>query len=348
MALDSRLRRNDNKGNKYNNFRAFFPRALFLIPLFFHVALGHAEWLSEERNVMGTRVTITVWNEGSDSARQAIAEVMAEMDRIDQTYSPYIESSELAQLNRLAATEEQAISKEMALLLGHAYQVSELSGGAFDITFASVGHLYNYRSHQQPTDKQRKQKQAAIDYHFVVMNEDKSKVRFSHPDVVIDLGGIAKGYAADRAIAILQQHDIRHASFSAGGDSRLLGDRRGRPWLVGIENPRQQDAIAITLPLDNTAVSTSGDYERFFIDQKTGERVHHIINPKSGISAKGVISVTILGPTGLQTDPLSTSVFVMGVREGLALVNRLEDIEAIIIDAEGKVHYSTGLAPPDN
>ncbi|MGH1438934.1 MAG: FAD:protein FMN transferase [Cellvibrionaceae bacterium] len=295
---------------------------------------------------MGTRISVTVWHDNAVLAKQAIADVMAEMQRIDQTYSPYIETSELSKLNQKAAAVPQTISTEMELLLTTAYRVSQLTQGAFDITFASVGHLYDYRKKQSPSATDREKRQAAIDYRLVSIQD--GKVSFKHPDVVIDLGGIAKGYAADQAIAILQAKGIRHGSFSAGGDSRLLGDRRGRPWLVGIENPRQQDAIAITLPLDNTAVSTSGDYERFFIDQQTGERIHHIINPKSGVSAKGVSSVTILGDKGLQTDPLSTSVFVMGVDLGLALINKLPSIEAIIIDSAGKVHYSDGLSLPTN
>lgn len=304
-----------------------------------------SDWYSEQQNVMGTRITVTVWAKDKHPAQAAIADVMAEMQRIDKTYSPYIETSELARLNQLAATTPQTISSEMKLLLTTASEVSEITNGAFDITFASVGHLYNYREQQQPSQSQREKKQAAIDYRWVVIEGDA--VSFKHPDVLIDLGGIAKGYAADRAIAILQRHGIRHASFSAGGDSRLLGDRRGRPWLVGIENPRQQDTVAVTLPLSDVAVSTSGDYERFFIDPQNGERVHHIINPRSGTSAKGISSVTIIGDKGLQTDPLSTSVFVMGVEQGLALVNRLPGLDAIIIDAQGKVHYSEGLLPPE-
>lgn len=306
-----------------------------------------AEWVSDQQNAMGTRITISVWHGDKAIAEQAIADVMAEMDRIDQTYSPYIETSELTRVNRLAATAAQSVSAEMALLLRRSRQVSELTGGAFDITYASVGHLYNYREQQQPSAATIEAKKAAIDYRGVVVTGQGSdiKVAFKHPDIVIDLGGIAKGFAVDQAIAILQKRGIRHASISAGGDSRLLGDRRGRPWLVGIENPRQQDAVAIKLPLADVAVSTSGDYERFFVDPETGERIHHIINPRSGTSAKGIASVTIIGNRGLETDPLSTSVFVLGVTQGLALINRLDGIDAIIIDSKGKVHYSEGLLP---
>lgn len=307
---------------------------------------AHADWYSDQQNAMGTKIQVTLWHDDGQTARLAIDAVMAEMRRIDQTYSPYIETSELSKLNRLASSAPQLASDEMLLLLSHAQKVSELTRGAFDITFASVGHLYDYREKQQPSANQINEKQAAINYRWVEINQQR--VSFKHPDVMIDLGGIAKGYAADQAISILQTYGVKHASFSAGGDSRLLGDRKGRPWLVGIENPRLQDAIAITLPLDNIAVSTSGDYERFFIDQVSGKRIHHIINPRSGKSVEGVSSVTILGDSGLQTDPLSTSVFVLGVVDGLSLVNRLKGIDAIIIDARGKVHYSDGLLPPSS
>jgi thiamine biosynthesis lipoprotein len=327
-----------------------FLRYGVLTLLFFASLSAQGDWHTEKQNAMGTLISVSLWSEDAVLAKQAIADVMAEMQRIDQTYSPYIETSDLSKLNRLAATEPQVISDEMALLLKQSRKVSELTGGAFDITFASVGHLYNYREQKQPDERQRQEMQSVIDYRLVEVvhaESGKSIVRFGHKNVMIDLGGVAKGYAADQAVKILQRHGIRHASFSAGGDSRLLGDRRGRPWLVGIENPRQEDSIAITLPLDNLAVSTSGDYERFFIDSKTGERVHHIINPRSGTSAKGVASVTILGESGLQTDPLSTSVFVMGVDKGLALIDRLDGLDAIIIDSKGKVHYSKGLLPPE-
>lgn len=321
-------------------------RAASLLMLFVVASNAYGEWFNQQQNAMGTQISVSVWHGDSNVANKTIAEIMAEMNRIDETYSPYIETSELSRLNQLAALSPQVITEEMTLLLATAYKYSELTQGAFDITYASVGHLYDYREKKQPTELQRKQKLNAIDYRKVQVED--GKVVFLHPDVVIDLGGIAKGYAADQAIAIMQKNGITHGSFSAGGDSRLLGDRLGRPWLVGIENPRQPDAIAITLPLDNTAVSTSGDYERFFIDQQSGQRIHHIINPKSGTSVKGVSSVTILGSRGLDTDPLSTSVFVLGVEKGLALVNRLNGVDAIIIDAKGKVFYSEGLSLPSN
>jgi thiamine biosynthesis lipoprotein len=128
---------------------------------------------------------------------------------------------------------------------------------------------------------------------------------------------------------------------SAGGDSRLLGDHQGRPWHIGIQAPRNKNAMAAVLPLSDCAISTSGDYERYF--EADGIRYHHIISPKTGHSANSVQSVTIIGPNATRTDALSTSIFVLGGAAGMALINRLEDVEAVIIDNQGRMLTSTGL-----
>jgi thiamine biosynthesis lipoprotein len=136
--------------------------------------------------------------------------------------------------------------------------------------------------------------------------------------------------------------DILQGSVAAGGDSRIIGDRRGEPWTVGIQDPRNEDAMAVLLPLVDTAVSTSGDYERFFVED--GVRYHHILDPSTGDSARSSWSVTILGPEATFTDALSTSVFVLGPSRGLALIDQLPGVDAIIIDAEGRLLYSADLA----
>jgi len=311
---------------------------------------GWCEWLHEKQDIMGTEVAVTVWHDDVPVGQAAIAAVMDEMRRIDETYSPYIESSALAQVNANAAQKAMPLSPEFSLLVARSLRYSELSGGAFDITFASLGWFYDYRGKKKPDAEQQKTLLPAINYRFLQFDPKANTLAFAHPNVRIDLGGIAKGYAVDQAVEILRRRGSFHASVSAGGDSRLLGDRRGRPWLIGIKNPRQHGPedreVVLTMPLNDVAVSTSGDYERYFIDEKTGERVHHIINPKTGKSAQGVISVTILGPQGIDTDALSTTVFVLGVNAGLALLDKLPDFDGVIIDAQGKVHYSQGLQPP--
>lgn len=309
---------------------------------------AHAKWLGDTRDIMGTKVSVTLWHPDEATAEAAIKAVMDEMHRIDAQYSPYIETSELYKVNQLApkasAQKPLAISAELAVIIDKSLYYSRLSEGAFDITFASLARYYDYRKKLTPSEQQREELLPAINYHLVHLDKNNNTLWFGHPKVYIDLGGIAKGYAVDNAIAILKARGIAHGSVTAGGDSRVLGDKQGRPWLVGIKNPRA-DKVAITLPLENIAVSTSGDYERYFIDEQ-GERVHHIINPRTGKSAQGVNSVTILGPQGIDTDALSTTVFVMGPEKGLALINRLPGFDAVIITGDGKVLYSNGLTPP--
>ncbi len=325
------------------------PTLLILLSTFFPPSL-YAEWYSDEQAIMGTSVSVTLWHADKDTAELAMAVVMAEMRRVDQTLSPYIETSELSRVNREAGKAPVAISAELLNIIDKALYFSRLSGGAFDISFASVGRFYDYREKQKPKDEQRDALLKAINYQLIDLNKSKATVFFKHPDLQIDLGGIAKGYAVDSAIALLVDRGITNASVSAGGDSRLLGDRgAGIPWHVGIKNPRgdhrNDDDVAIRLPLSNVAVSTSGDYERFFIDE-SGQRIHHILNPRTGKSSSGIASVTVLGPRGFDTDPLSTTVFVLGAKEGLSLVNRLPNFDCVIIDSSGQVHYSEGLAPP--
>ncbi|WP_027330069.1 FAD:protein FMN transferase [Marinimicrobium agarilyticum] len=308
-----------------------------------------AEWFSDEQSIMGTQIVVRLWHADAEVAQAAIAAVMEEMHRINRHFSPYLEDSELSRLNREAVTASKqsplSISEELTWLLAQSLRYGELTDGAFDVTFGSVGRYYDYRKGEQPDKAAREALLAAIDYRKIRLKAEAREVYFEHPKLYVDLGGIAKGYAVDRAIAVLRERGIEHASVGAGGDTRLLGDHRGRPWRVGIKNPRAPDDVAIMLPLENEAISTSGDYERYFINEE-GERIHHILNPRTGASARGVASATVLGPNSIDTDALSTSVFVMGVESGLALINGLAGFEAIVITAEGKVHYSEGLMAP--
>ncbi len=324
-------------------------RPLLICALVLVSQLSQAKWHGDAQDIMGTNISVTLWLEDDKKAEQAITAVMAEMRRIDEHFSPYIETSELYRVNQLApnasAKNPLVISPELTAIIEKSNHYSELSGGAFDITFASIGRYYDYRKKLTPSEQQREALLPAINYRFIHLDAKNNTVWFEHPKVYIDLGGIAKGYAVDKAMAIVQSFGVKHASITAGGDSRVIGDKFGRPWLIGIKNPRA-DAVAITLPLEDVAVSTSGDYERYFIDDK-GERVHHIINPRTGKSTNGVNSVTIIGPQGFDTDPLSTTVFVLGAEKGLALINSLPGFDAVIINSNGKVSYSKGLMPPE-
>jgi thiamine biosynthesis lipoprotein len=303
---------------------------------------ARAEWFADTQPIMGTRVHAELWHHDAAAAQRLLAAVMAEMRRIDAAYSPFKEDSELSVLNRRAPAGWVPVSAELFELLARSRQMSELTDGAFDITYASVGRYYDYRTGERPDDERIRAAVEAIDYRHVDLDAAGSRVRFAHPQVYLDLGGIAKGFAVDRCIAILREAHVTQANVAAGGDSYIIGDRRGEPWKVGIRDPRNEDAMAALLPLENTAVSTSGDYERFF--EEGGVRYHHILDPATGRSARDSWSVTILGPQTLFTDALSTSVFVLWPDKGLALIDRLPGIDAIVIDAEGRLRYSADLA----
>jgi len=234
---------------------------------------------------------------------------------------------------------------ELFGLIRRALDISVLTRGAFDITYDSVGQHYDFRSRQRPDENTVEAERENIDYRLVVLDQAAGTVSFSQQGVRINLGGIAKGYVVERGIDILRHSGIAHAIVTAGGDSRLLGDRRGRPWMVGIRDPRNDGEVAISVPLADEAISTSGDYERFF--DEDGVRYHHIIQPSTGIPAGGVHSASVFGPDAVITDALSTSVFVMGVEQGLTLIGNLPDYESIVIDADGKVFYSDGLMQPE-
>lgn len=290
---------------------------------------------------MGTAIHVELWHESEQVGTELVGRVLEEMHRIDKAMSPYKEASEISHLNRLADKQPVQVSNELIGLMERAERLSEMTRGAFDITYASVGYAYDYRNRVRPTTDQIHKLRPKIDYRNVAIDRARSIIRFTQPGVKVDLGGIAKGYAVERSANLLRENGIRHALVTAGGDTRVLGDRTGRPWIVGIRHPRSKEKLMTRLPLVNEAISTSGDYERFF--EEKGVRYHHILNPATGDSAREVQSVTVIGPDAVQTDGLSTGLFVLGTEKGLRLINTLDDYEAVIVDRNGDLHYSKGL-----
>ena len=302
-----------------------------------------AEWVKTSQAIMGTAINVELWHKDKAIADKNIDMVFTEMRRIDALMSPYKKESEVSLINRLAAKKPVKISQELFDLIQRSIKISELSQGAFDITFASIGHLYDYRKKQKPTQKQISTNLKTINYKNIQLDNNNQTIFFNKTGMRIDLGGIAKGHAVDNAIKLLQQQGIKQAMVSAGGDTRIIGDKRGKPWLVGVRDPRKKNTSAVILPLSQTAISTSGDYERYFINDNV--RHHHIISPLTGQSVRALRSVSILGPDSTTTDALSTTVFILGLKKGMKLVSALKGIDAIIIDNNGKMHYSTGLMP---
>ncbi|MEM7304085.1 MAG: FAD:protein FMN transferase [Pseudomonadota bacterium] len=300
-----------------------------------------SEWVVSDGEAMGTTIHTEVWHQNQQLAEQMAQDVMSIMENVNQLMSPYIESSELSVLNREASQKPIPVSDELYDVIKRSLEYSELTAGAFDITFASVGYLYDYRESIRPDQEQIDSHVEQINYKNIVLDPVEKSVFFKEHNVRIDLGGIAKGFAVDLAIARAKELGIDNILVTAGGDSRILGDRLGRPWVIGIRHPLDKNQVIAKIPMIDEALSTSGDYERYF--DEDGVRYHHILDPKTGDSARNVRSVTILGPDAMDTDALSTSVFVMGPEKGLKLLDRLPKIEGIIVDQKGNLLFSSGL-----
>ena len=304
-----------------------------------------AEWFAEAQAHMGTEISVFLWHDDPRQGQRAVDAVFEEVARLDDLMSTYIEESRISEINREAATRPVVAGDELFNLIRRSLDISVLTKGAFDITYDSVGQHYDFREGLRPDEVTVAEELPLIDFRFVEANETDGTISFRLDGVRINLGGIAKGYAVERGVEVARRYGVRNARVTAGGDTRLLGDRRGAPWMVGIQNPRNEAEVAVTIPLENESISTSGDYERYFMED--GERFHHIIVPSTGESAGEVRSATIIGPDAVMTDALSTSVFIMGVDQGLRLISTLPDYEGIVIDSSGEMFYSDGLRPPE-
>jgi len=306
--------------------------------------LAEAAWMQRTEAIMGTRVYVQLWADDPGKGNAAMDAVMADMRRIDALMSHYKPASPLSQINAHANSGPVQVDKELFDLIKLSTHYSQITEGAFDITYASVGYLYDYRHHIHPTEEQIRKALPAVNWRNMLLDEGHHTVRFEHPGMRIDLGGIGKGYAVDHGVAILKARGIRHAVVTAGGDSRILGDHMGRPWLVAIRHPDDPRKVVTRIPLSDTAMSTSGDYERYF--DENGVRYHHIIDPRTGHSAGKVRSATILAPTATQTDGMSKTAFVLGPEKALEIINRMPEYDAVFVCPDGRVLYSNGLRPP--
>jgi thiamine biosynthesis lipoprotein len=313
---------------------AFFACLICCLPV-------RAEWFSDRQDKMGTRVEVQLWHDDPAQARRLIAMAMTEFDRIEAVMSTYRADSEISGLNAHAAERPMPASPELFGLLQRSIDVSKITDGAFDITFDSLGFLYDYRERLKPTEGQIRELLPKINYRHLILDPVGRTVKFSVPGTRINLGGIAKGYSVERVIGMLRAAGVTNALATAGGDTRLLGDRRGKPWIVGIRDPDDANGWVTRLALQDEAISTSGDYERFFIEN--GVRYHHILNPRTGRSPGGVRSVSIIGPDATMTDGLS-KVFVLGPERAIAIIESVPGYDVIVIDNRHRVRMSKGLS----
>jgi len=300
---------------------------------------------SRQTVTMGSSLQVTVWTADDSGAGAAVQGVFAEFDRLDRLLSVWKEGSDVVRLNQAAARQPVRVSPETIELLIVARQVSEWTGGKFDVTFGALSGLWKFDQDQDDRIPARAAVAARlpdVDYTALDIDAARSTGFLRRPGMRAHLGGIGKGYAIDRAAAILRGRGFHDFMIQSGGDLFVSGHRGGRPWRLGIRDPRgPADHSFATLDLANGTFSTSGDYERFFI--RDGRRYHHILDPDLGEPAGGCRSVTIVADRAVLADALSTGVFVLGPEKGMALIERLPDVEGVIVSADNRVLVSSGL-----
>jgi thiamine biosynthesis lipoprotein len=224
-------------------------------------------------------------------------------------------------------------------------EIGDLNEGAFDITWAALWGLWDFRAAEPrlPDPEEVARRTALVDYRKVVVDDDAGTVYLPEAGMKIGLGGIAKGYALDRAAEALRARGVDSFLILGGGQVLAGGTRGDRPWKVGVRDPRgTATTYFATLEVTDASTSTSGDYERFFI--LDGKRYHHIIDPRTGWPSEGLSGVTVVSPDATLADALSTAIMVMGQERGLALAERLPDVEAVLVDPDGDLWTTSGLA----
>ncbi len=284
------------------------------------------------RPMMGTVVKITVCHRDPKIAYQLIEKGFAEFQRIEQLMSTRIATSEVSRINRKGYPGPLVIDPEVFSLLQRAKEYSRLTHGAFDVTVGPLLRLWPlYRKEKiLPGGAEIRSALERVGADYMVLDAKTRSLRFLKPGMAIDLGGIAKGYAIARVIDLLRSAGVKDALVDAGGDLYALGTRPdGSSWRVGIRHPRRAEQLIAVLAADNLAIMTSGDYERYFM--KNGRRYSHIVDPRTGYTARGTASVTITAPDATMADALATGVLVLGAEKGIEVVESIANVEAAIL-----------------
>lgn len=303
-----------------------------------------AATVKEARSKMGSDFEVTAVAGDEAVARRAVGAAYEEIERIEALISSWRETSETSRLNDRAGQGPVAVSAELRGLIRRSLKVSRLTGGAFDITFASAGKLWDFKSAapRLPDPEIVKASVANVDYRLVTVDDEAGTVTLAREGVRIGFGGIGKGYAANRAVRVMKEAGATSGLVNAGGDLLAFGlQEDGSPWTVAIADPLHRDQVFAYLEVTDRAVVTSGDYERFF--EIDGVRYAHILDPRTGYPVRGIRSVTILCPDAELADALATATFVLGKKEGLQLLDQLKGVEGLIVDGEGRLHFSANL-----
>lgn len=302
-----------------------------------------AQLVRRERlfGAMGTEVSIEAIGPDAALLERALEAAEAELRRVEDLATSWRDSP-LTRLNASAGSGPHLVPPELARLVGRGLAVGELTHGAFDVTFASVGKLWDFKAKPAvlPSPEQVQSALQAVGFDRVRIDLEASTIELPI-GTRLGLGGIAKGYSVDRAMQTLLDHGIKHGIVNAGGDMKVLGTRFGKAWRIAIKHPREREKVLAMVPISNLCMVTSGDYERFF--EHEGSRYHHILDPRTGYPATGGMSVTVIAPEAGFADALATALAVLGPERGIPLVEGLERVECLIVDMQGKLHSSSGL-----
>lgn len=326
----------------------FIPLFQILVPaicllLLISCSMGKDRIFRKSRFLMDTIVTITVVSDDKRMAEDSIDTAFREIELLGKLLNYFSEHSEVSAVNRNAGIRPASVSPETMELLERAATISEATGGAFDISIGPLISLYDFTRQVRPPESLIRERLPLVNYADIILDTRDNTAFLKRKGMFIDTGGITKGYAADRAAALLQSRGIRAALIAVAGDIRGYGLKPdGKAWRVGIRDPRGKaaDDIIASIEVRDSAISTSGDYERFFIDK--GIRYHHLINPKTGHPARDAISVTVTGPLAVYTDSLSTAFFVTGKESGFRTAGSL-GYDILFFDNNGTPHMTDGI-----
>jgi thiamine biosynthesis lipoprotein len=288
--------------------------------------------------LMGSRFDITVVANSKEEGNTYIDNAINEILRIEKLISSWDAKSQTSLINKNSGIKPVQVDKELFQLIERALKISKLTNGAFDITYASMDKVWKFDGSmtEMPSEESIKKSIEKVGYKNIILNKENHSVFLKLENMKIGFGAIGKGYAADKAKELLQQKGVKAGIINASGDLNAWGKQpNGKDWMVAIVNPLNKEKVFSWLPINNGAVVTSGNYEKYVTLNNT--LYSHIINPKTGYPSTGILSVTIFSPNAELADALATSVFVMGVDVGLDFINQLKGVECIIIDKDNKI-----------
>ena len=315
---------------------------LFLLSITF-VSFGQMTH-KRKLSMLGSPLEITVVAKDTIQGNQYIDLAITEVKRIEYLISDWIPSTQISQVNKNAGSKPVKVDKEVFDLVGRAIKVSQITSGAFDISYASMDKIWKFDGSMKamPTEEAIKKSVSKIGYKNIILDSKEQTIFLKNEGMKLGLGGIGQGYIADKVKELLFFKGCNSGIVNVSGDINAWGRQPdGNPWTVGIVNPLNKNKVFATFPLEDSAVETSGNYEKYVIFN--GIRYSHIIDPRTGYPAQGVVSVSVFAKQTEIADALATGIFVMGVEVGIDLVNQLKGVECIMVDDKGKIHSSKGI-----